>query len=147
MHRVPAKSLPLPFPTAEERRRSRIAGALARGFVSSGHSRGTDPHVASLAAHAFVERHLVVGCSEESFACFDVPAFAAWLPSEALLHPELLPALVEAWIGFTHFLVDSERLDEVSGARLRRDLYLCEPGLVAALADRYASLVSSLEGA
>lgn len=147
MRRLPAKTLPHHFPTAEERRRSRVAGTLARGFVCSAYSRGVDPHVASLAAHAFVERHLELGHHDGSFADFDVPSFAAWLPHEALLHPELLPTLVEAWVGFTHFLVESERLDEVSAARLRRDLYLSEPGLVAALADRYASLVSSFDGA
>ncbi len=140
-------TLPLPFPTPEERRRGRIAGKIARDFVASGHARGVDPHVASLAAHAFVERHLEAGGDERSFACFDVPGFAAWLPEEALLHPELLPALVEAWLGLTHFLVEDERLDEISGARLRRELHLAEPGLVAALADRYAFLVSTLEGA
>ncbi len=142
-----AETLPLPLPTKEERRRSRIAGVISRDFVASGQSRGVDPHVASLAAHALVERHLEAGGDERSFASFDVRGFAAWLPQHALVHPELLPPLVEAWLGLTHFLVDDERLDEVSAARLRRDIHLAEPSLVAALADRYASLVDSLAGA
>jgi hypothetical protein len=142
-----AETLSLPFPTAEERRRGRIAGAIARDFVASCHCQGVDPHIASLAAHAMVERHLEAGGDERSFVGFDVPAFAAWLPDAALLHPELLPCLIEAWVGLTHFLVDDERIDEVNAARLRREILLAEPGLVAALADRYATLVSTLEGA
>jgi hypothetical protein len=146
-HTAESLTLPLSLTTAEERRRSRIAGSLARGFVASGNARGVDPHVASLAAHAFVEWHFECGRDERDFARFDVAGFARWLPAEAVLHPELLPCLIEAWLGFTHFLVEEERLDEISGARLRRDLHLAEPGIVAALADRYASLVAALEGA
>jgi hypothetical protein len=149
MPQHPAETLTLPhtLATADERRRGRIAGSLSRAFIASGNARGVDPHVASLAAHAFVEWHLECRGDEQSFSNFDVVGFAKWIPAEAVLHPELLPYLTEAWLGFTHFLVEDERLDEVSGARLRRDFHLAEPGIIAALADRYASLLSALEGA
>ncbi|RLB54097.1 MAG: hypothetical protein DRJ42_10145 [Deltaproteobacteria bacterium] len=137
--------LPLPRPTVRERYRTRVAAELGQAFVNSDHGRGLDTELAMLAALTLTERHLRIGGHERSFSSFDAASFLRWLPTEALLPPEVVPPLVEAWLAFVHFLYEEGRLDEVTAARLRRDLMVGEAGLVRTLGARFDAMMTSLD--
>ena len=137
--------LSVPRPTVRERHRTRVAAELGQAFVDSEHGYGLDTELAMLAAMTLTERHLRIGGHVRSFSSFDAAAFLRWLPTEALLPPEVVPPLVEAWLAFVHFLYEDDRLDEVTAARLRRDFMIGEPGFVRTLGARFDAMMTSLD--
>jgi len=143
---APSSLFPLPRATVRERHRTRVAAELAQAFTEARHGQDIDTEFRMLAAMTLTERHLRIGGHERSFSTFDAASFLRWLPTEALLPPETGPALIEAWLAFTHFLFEDGRLDEVTAARLRRDLMLGEPSLIGALNARFDAMMTALDG-
>lgn len=137
--------LPLPRPTIRERHRARVAGDLAEAFRESSHGHHLEGDLAMHAAQTLAERHLQLGGHAGCFRTFDAASFLRWVPQESLLPREVVPPLIEAWLAFTHFLFEERRVDEVTAARLRRDLMLGEPALVRTLGARYDAMMRVLD--